>query len=152
LTPSGKIDRARLPAPATESVSDAVHATPLEGEVARAWQDVLGIERAGRNDNFFDLGGHSLLAAKLVMRLREALGCELPIGAIFDRPVLSDFAAGIEELREQQNDNREQELFEISAQPETCHTTGTTMNMLANVPPNCSGHVVSFCNKTAALR
>jgi hypothetical protein len=76
LTPNGKIDRKALPAPeapapgAGPAVDDA-QLTPLQRRVAGAWRDVLGRERVGLHDNFFDLGGHSLLVVRLHALLRE---------------------------------------------------------------------------------
>src|SRR5262249_18613295 len=65
-TPSGKLDRNALLAPnsARPLTDDSYVAprNPIEETVARIWAEVLGVERVGVHDNFFDLGGHSLLA------------------------------------------------------------------------------------------
>ena len=53
------------------------------------------MERVGRHDNFFELGGHSLLAVTLISRLRQALSIEVPLAALFARPVLAEFAASL---------------------------------------------------------
>jgi amino acid adenylation domain-containing protein len=78
LTPNGKVDRQALPAPhrAGPELEGAFVAprTPLEALIAEVWQDVLGVDRVGVYDNFFDLGGHSLLAMKVVARLEKKLG------------------------------------------------------------------------------
>jgi acyl carrier protein len=78
LTPSGKVDRQALPAPdldrsRLEETFVAPH-TSLEIIIAEIWQDVLGVDRVGRYDNFFDLGGHSLLSMQVVGRLEKKLG------------------------------------------------------------------------------
>jgi phthiocerol/phenolphthiocerol synthesis type-I polyketide synthase E len=61
-------------------------ASPDEALLAGLWQELLGIEPIGRDDGFFDLGGHSLLATQLTARIREQLGAELPLEAIFAFP------------------------------------------------------------------
>ena len=97
LTPNGKVDRLALTAPAT-SATDAVAAetTPpmagLEQRLAAIWQQVLGIERVGRRDNFFDLGGHSLGFVMVQSALHEVLGIELPVVELFAHPTLESLA------------------------------------------------------------
>ncbi len=75
LTPNGKVDRLALPAPERRPdlgpgyVAPRTDAEALVGEV---WTEVLGLDRAGALDDFFDLGGHSLLATRVVARIRAA--------------------------------------------------------------------------------
>ncbi|HZD93601.1 MAG TPA: amino acid adenylation domain-containing protein, partial [Candidatus Sulfotelmatobacter sp.] len=76
LTPNGKIDRRALPLPNQESLTWKAPQTPEEEVVCAVFAGVLGVERVGIDDSFFDLGGHSLLAARLVSRIRAALGRE----------------------------------------------------------------------------
>jgi amino acid adenylation domain-containing protein len=66
-----------------------------EEAIARVWQELLGIDRVGVHDNFFDLGGHSLLATQVLARLRAALGLELPLEALFDSPTVAGLAASV---------------------------------------------------------
>jgi hypothetical protein len=85
LTPNGKIDRNALPLPGgAPSAEDRYVAPASEAEkrLAALWQEMLGTERVGVNDNFFDLGGHSLLAARLVNRLQEQLGLRVTLQAL----------------------------------------------------------------------
>jgi amino acid adenylation domain-containing protein len=101
-TPSGKVDRTALAAAAGAPESAAEHVaprTPIEELVATLWADLLGVERVGARDDFFALGGHSLSAAKLVSRLREAFGVELPVRALFESPTVAALAAAVERSR-----------------------------------------------------
>ncbi len=98
-TPSGKVDRNALPAPEAERSGAVGQAprTPVEEVLAGIWADLLGLDRVGADDHFFDLGGHSLLATRVTSRLRSALGVELPLRDLFEAPVLSDLAVRVEE-------------------------------------------------------
>ncbi|MFL6236839.1 MAG: amino acid adenylation domain-containing protein, partial [Thermoanaerobaculia bacterium] len=102
LTVSGKVDRrtlSRLEAPAGEGPSDAYAEprTDVERRIAAIWSDLLGRERIGRNDSFFDLGGHSLLATRVLSRLRESLRADLSLAVVFERPTLAGLAEAVEE-------------------------------------------------------
>jgi thioesterase domain-containing protein/acyl carrier protein len=104
LTPSGKVDRRALPAPepaAGEPEAGAVPPrTPLEGALAGIWREVLGIERVGVEDSFFDLGGHSLSAVRLMARIRRHTGRDLPLAALFAGPTIERLAALLGETGE----------------------------------------------------
>ncbi|HYF66092.1 MAG TPA: condensation domain-containing protein, partial [Herpetosiphonaceae bacterium] len=93
-TSNDKIDRQALPElPAVEPQPDQETAlNTLEQLLGGVWAEVLGIERIGRAANFFDLGGHSLLAAQIIARVRDLFAVDLPIRALFEQPVLGDFA------------------------------------------------------------
>ncbi|HET7462073.1 MAG TPA: amino acid adenylation domain-containing protein, partial [Longimicrobium sp.] len=99
LTPHGKIDRRALPAPEGSAYAARAYEPPAgeaETAVAEVWAAVLGVERVGRHDHFFELGGHSLLAVQAASRVRRALGVEATLGDLFLRPVLADFAGGLQ--------------------------------------------------------
>ncbi|HEX8362676.1 MAG TPA: amino acid adenylation domain-containing protein, partial [Longimicrobium sp.] len=99
LTANGKVDRRALPAPEGDAFATREYEAPTgetEEVLAGIWSEVLGVERVGRRDHFFELGGHSLLAVQLSSRVRQALGVEVALGELFARPVLADFAAGLE--------------------------------------------------------
>ena len=106
LTAAGKIDRAALagiapqPAPAEtgEVREDESPLSDAEQLVAEVWAEVLGLERVRAADHFFRLGGHSLMALRVVARVRAATLVNVPVRTLFDRPVLRDFAAAVEEL------------------------------------------------------
>jgi hypothetical protein len=71
----------------------------MERLVASVWADVLDVLRIGNigaDDDFFVLGGHSLAATQVVGQLSDAIGVGIPVGMLFDRPVLRDFAAEAE--------------------------------------------------------
>ncbi len=98
LTPNGKLDRKALPAPADEAYARAAYEPPqgeIETALAELWAELLGVERVGRHDHFFALGGHSLVAVRLLSRLAQALGIELPLRTLFAKPVLADLAASL---------------------------------------------------------
>jgi aryl carrier-like protein len=97
LTPNGKLDRKALPRPSDAAFGLNIYEEPVgpvETAIARIWSEVLGIEKVGRNDNFFDLGGHSLLAVRMLERMRQA-GIRVDVRTIFASPVLSAMAAGV---------------------------------------------------------
>ncbi|HEY0777636.1 MAG TPA: amino acid adenylation domain-containing protein [Gemmatirosa sp.] len=100
LTPSGKTDRAALPAPQANAVALVPSSgnvfveprTPAERLVADLWADALRVGRIGAYDDFFQLGGHSLMAAQVLGRLRRDHGVELPYRRIFEAPTVERFA------------------------------------------------------------
>jgi amino acid adenylation domain-containing protein len=99
-TPSGKVDRRRLPAPEVAEADAAGFAalrSGVEEVLAAIWRELLDRTRVGAHDDFFELGGHSLLATRLVSRLRGIFGVELPLRTVFERPALADLAAAVEE-------------------------------------------------------
>ncbi|MGB8538132.1 MAG: condensation domain-containing protein [Acidobacteriaceae bacterium] len=64
----------------------------LEQTLIRIWERVLGISGIGIYDDFFDLGGHSLLAAHLVSETGKAVGCSIPLSALFRASTIESFA------------------------------------------------------------
>jgi amino acid adenylation domain-containing protein len=95
LTPNGKVDRAALPPPDRASVATTVYEEPrtaAEREIAEIWRDLLGAERVGLHDNFFDLGGHSLLMVRVQGRISRQLGREITMVDLFSHPTVSSLA------------------------------------------------------------
>jgi hypothetical protein len=92
LTVNGKLDRQALPEPELQQQSYEAPCGELEQQVALIWQEVLGVERVGRQDDFFELGGHSLLATQVVSRVRHGLELNVPLKALFEHTTLQAFA------------------------------------------------------------
>ncbi len=98
-TPSGKIDRKALPAPDVKrpdlDVAFAAPQSAVQKVLASVWADLLGIDRAGIDDNFFDLGGNSLLSIQCVAQL-EGHGLKLPIVKLYQHPTIRACAQFLE--------------------------------------------------------
>lgn len=95
-TTSGKLDRRALPAPDFATDAGPALQSGNEGLLAAIWARLLGLTTVDRDANFFDLGGHSLLAMRLVARIREQFGIDLPVQTVFDRSTVGALAAVIE--------------------------------------------------------
>jgi len=101
LTPNGKVDRKALPVPdVTSSMSTEYLApqTQTQKALAEIWVEVLGIDKVGIHDNFFDLGGHSLLATQVMSRVRNIFEIELTLKRLFESPTIADIAKSLEVL------------------------------------------------------
>jgi amino acid adenylation domain-containing protein/non-ribosomal peptide synthase protein (TIGR01720 family) len=99
LTPNGKVDRKALPRPDAERGDEQVAARgPIEEAIAGIFAEVLRlpVDQAGARESFFDMGGHSLLATQVVSRLRETLGVDLPVRALFEAPSPAELATRVE--------------------------------------------------------
>jgi natural product biosynthesis luciferase-like monooxygenase protein len=97
LTPNGKIDRKALPAfDAAVAAPATVYAAPtndLERQIATLWQELLGREQVGADDNFFDLGGHSLLVVRMHRRLAQLTTLPVALTDLFRFPTVRTLAA-----------------------------------------------------------
>jgi len=103
LTENGKIDRAALPSPgasrpdlATDFVAPD---TPIELALSEIWQETLGLECIGIDDNFIDLGGDSLQAASIIGRIQHAMGLTLSFADFFKNASIKQMASEIENLK-----------------------------------------------------
>lgn len=97
LLPTGKIDRGALPQ-ASNSRPDLPYVPPrddLEKMLAAIWSDILGLDRVGIHDNFFDLGGHSLTAMRIVSRVTDRFNLKMPTQLLFQSPTVRAMAAVI---------------------------------------------------------
>jgi thioesterase domain-containing protein/acyl carrier protein len=98
-TPNGKVDRTALPsldgagAFAAHVPGETAAGTETERRVAAIWGEVLGIPSVGVNANFFDLGGHSLRALRVVLKVRDELGVDVPVAALIQANTVRRFAA-----------------------------------------------------------
>jgi thioesterase domain-containing protein/acyl carrier protein len=99
LTPSGKVDRAALPHPAPTRRRHVPPATETEHAVAGILGELLDAPEVGMSDSFFELGGHSLLAMQVVRRLRERLGVDVPVTALFTSPTIGALAQAVAERK-----------------------------------------------------
>ncbi|WP_366514015.1 methyltransferase domain-containing protein [Moorena sp. SIOASIH] len=103
LTPNGKVDRKALPVTDMASSVSTEYVAPqtqTQKALAEIWAEVLGIEKVGIHDNFFDLGGHSLMATQVVSRVQQAFGNELTLQGLFESPTIAGIAKNIEVLRQ----------------------------------------------------
>ncbi len=90
LTPNGKIDRAALPAPLFgQSMGIREPRTPTEERISAIFSDVLGVDRIGIDDDFFNMGGHSLLAMRVVARIQAEFGLSISIRHFFEQPTIA---------------------------------------------------------------
>ncbi|TDK97339.1 amino acid adenylation domain-containing protein [Mycobacterium paragordonae] len=92
LTVNGKLDVAALPVPDYTITGYQPPATPLEEIVAGIFARVLGLERVGTNQSFFDLGGDSLLAMRAVAAVNAAVAANLSVRVLFDSPTVAELA------------------------------------------------------------
>jgi acyl carrier protein len=101
LTTSGKLNRKALPEPNWGEAGRGDYEPPqgeLEEQLTKIWQEVLGVERVGRNDSFFALGGNSLKAIKMVSVAQETFQMEINLAEIFQSATVADFSNRILEL------------------------------------------------------
>ncbi len=144
LTSNGKIDRQRLPdadlvRPDLECAYVAPR-TPLEREVVAAWKEVLGIERLGVNDNFFEVGGHSLMATRVIMLLRGKLGLNLSLRLLFENPTAAGMAFALVET-----------LLEHAEQPELLDMVGEVEGLSEETARKMRGEAVQGASRARAL-
>jgi amino acid adenylation domain-containing protein len=104
LTINGKIDYQALPAPDLKRSGDhethVVRRSLTQQKLYEIWSEILGLDRIGVHENFFDLGGHSLLATQIFSRIRDVFHLELPLRQIFESPTIAGLSAQIEAAEE----------------------------------------------------
>ncbi|RKW44866.1 MAG: amino acid adenylation domain-containing protein, partial [Lautropia sp.] len=122
LTPNGKVDRKALPAPDAEALVTHAYEAPqglVEEVLAGIWQELLGVERVGRHDNFFDLGGHSLLILQLLVNVQKRLGREIDLQTFYRVPSVAAMAG----------------LIQVGAGPDDSNSTWEQMQRDAVLDP-----------------
>ncbi|MGV0042251.1 amino acid adenylation domain-containing protein, partial [Mycobacterium colombiense] len=94
LTPNGKLDARALPAPDYHGIDQySAPTTAVERTMADIYAHVLGVDRVGIDDSFFDLGGDSLSAMRLVAEVNTNLDVHLGVRALFEAPTIRRLAA-----------------------------------------------------------
>lgn len=99
LTPNGKIDRKALPtveAASAVAESYVAPATSVHRQLVEIWRELLREARVGIRDSFFDLGGHSMLAVRMLSRVHDTLGVQLPVRTIFQAQTIEALSTHIE--------------------------------------------------------
>jgi amino acid adenylation domain-containing protein len=100
MTPNGKVDRRALPDPARARLAEGDDFVPPRGPIeealADAWAGLLGGDRIGAHDNFFERGGHSLMAIQLLARIRSLFDVEAPLKDFIEEPTLTRLACLVE--------------------------------------------------------
>ena len=94
--------RAGLPTPFVAPGTD------LERTIAEVWQELLGIQPIGTQDDFFEAGGHSLLATQVMSRLHQRLGVDVPLRTLFEARTIAVFAERVTELASGAGEDREE--------------------------------------------
>jgi amino acid adenylation domain-containing protein len=118
LSPNGKVDRDRLPVPATSAAQTSPSAPEnhTEQKLWELWREVLGREAGSTADSFFDVGGNSLLATQVISRIRRHYGLDMPIHDLFRYSTIRDLSARIEQLGSQQTVTSRAEIASIQSE------------------------------------
>ncbi|HVR07975.1 MAG TPA: amino acid adenylation domain-containing protein, partial [Thermoanaerobaculia bacterium] len=115
---NGKIDYRALTAPVADLAAPGAGyvapRTPVEELLATIWADLLGRERVGIADDFFDLGGHSLLAVRVAGRIRDLFGVDMTVKDFLNAPTIADLAISIAQKLVDMSDD--QEVAEVLAE------------------------------------
>ncbi|MEM7581912.1 MAG: amino acid adenylation domain-containing protein [Acidobacteriota bacterium] len=102
VTAAGKIDRKALPAPTGQQLDARTYVEPRDDDeriLTEIFSEILGIERVGVHDDFFDLGGHSLLGLQVVARVRDRFGVDAPLRVLFENSTVAGMAEAVRVVR-----------------------------------------------------
>jgi amino acid adenylation domain-containing protein len=103
LTKNGKLDKDALPDPESTNISLEAYEPPvtdLQRVLSEIWQEILGIEKIGINDNFFHLGGDSIKGIRTANKIYERLGEIVHVAILFETPTISELAQNIAGYKE----------------------------------------------------
>jgi len=155
LSPNGKVDRRALPAsqPARAEQERVVAAAQTETEQALVtlWQQLIGVEPIGIDDDFFEVGGHSLMAMKLIAQIQDTLHVEVPLPALFQRPTICEMAAFIDLLQTQGSVALEQLNPEFDLQAEAVLDSAIQRDPALPLTPVEQAHRLFFTGATGFL-
>ncbi|MBA9085510.1 amino acid adenylation domain-containing protein/non-ribosomal peptide synthase protein (TIGR01720 family) [Fontibacillus solani] len=122
LSPNGKISRNQLPSPEGNLVGRAEYAAAkniVEVQLVRIWQEVLGLQKIGVKDNFFEIGGHSLRATTLVAKIHKEMNCSLALKDVFQYPTIEQMAEVISAMEKDDFESipqvEEREYYPVSS-------------------------------------
>ncbi|WBW96388.1 non-ribosomal peptide synthetase [Oceanirhabdus sp. W0125-5] len=121
ITTNGKLDRRALPEPDLEIILSEYEAprNKVEEALSKIWSEVLGVDRIGINDNFFNLGGHSLKATILSNKIHQEFEMEIPLREIFEAPTIKGISEYIENgeksIYSSIDSTEEKDYYEVSS-------------------------------------
>jgi acyl carrier protein len=109
LTPNGKVDRHALPAPnysrAEWEETLVAPRTPTEQLIADIWTQVLGLERIGVNNNFFEFGGHSLLATRIITQIQKVFQVDISVNTFFQNITVASLSLAVTQKQAEKKTN-----------------------------------------------
>ncbi|WP_394179960.1 amino acid adenylation domain-containing protein [Marinomonas posidonica] len=116
LTPNGKINRKALPQPSWQAANHyQAPRNHTEEMLANLWAETLGLTLVGIHDNFFEIGGDSITATRLLHKLEQNLGMDIPLGVLFKAATIAELA---EHLQQTSHWNPLQALLPIKSSGE----------------------------------
>jgi amino acid adenylation domain-containing protein len=92
-TANGKLDRANLPEPRISRVEHSAPADEIEAKLVSLWEELLGVQGIGTDQDFFEIGGHSLLAVRMLYGVERTFGKRLPTSMLFESATIQKLAS-----------------------------------------------------------
>jgi acyl carrier protein len=94
-----KIKHAAKGSDEVKSDNYAAPTNDIEKDIAEIWQEAMGIEKIGINDDFLELGGHSLLLTRIILRVRKKFNVDLSLSSLHEKPTIAQFASEVMKSR-----------------------------------------------------